>query len=701
MEILVVDDNRATRKMVRFALERRGHRVTEADTAHTATSRVTENVPDLILQDLKLPDADGYTFVNALRSLTGGHVPIVAFSADLVSIASIRSAGFDGAIAKPVQPATLAAQVEAHLRRKTAARGASSPSTSSSARESLHGSLFTAPAAHLAQRCAELTSQLAIVEGMTAAVLEEPDVESLLGELLTAWFNAGGLSGGALYLKAPDGSLSLQCLGDWQRAEGAAPSFFGNEERLQETLSSGREHRLSGAELEFGMSFRDYETHEILLTPVHCGETVYGALAAASPNSTWTAWRSLTRSVARRIAQLSVHERLRREQQIATENARRQAALMTALIQNAPDIIVHLDREGTIQFVNRTISKDACARVVGASFLDFVRPAERARIRGILARVFDGEQVTYEIEASDTGDAPALYSCRMGPVRQNGEVVGAVLVCRDISRQRAIEARLRVSDRLAAIGTLAAGVAHEINTPIQYVANNLDFVVACVKALTSAEPSRLSREFALERLPTALADCEDGVKRVAAITHAMRTFSHPGTHHDQIDLNDCLKATVELTRHEWKEIAEVELDLEPDLPAMTGARAELNQVFLNLVINAGHAVEDARRRDGRAGAIRVRSRLDEDGLLRVEISDNGCGIPEAVRSRVYDLFFTTKEVGRGSGQGLALAHAIIEGHGGTIAFETREGEGTTFVLRLPVDGPVDGPIDLPAEESRS
>lgn len=695
MDILVVDDNRATRKVVRFALERRGHRVTEAQTAAVATNRCAASAPDLILlQDADLPDADSFDLVKSLRGLTGGSVPIVAFSDDIGSVAFLRSAGFDGAIMKPVQPTQLVEQVEAHLLRRHTLTAQGEAAREAAPQPRPRAPLFSvAPAQHLAQRCAELASQLAIVEGMTAAVLEESNVESVLSELLAACFNAGGLSGGALYLSKADGSFEVRYLGAWQRMPRAVEALIGGDHRFQAAMREGRELRLSGNELDAGKCHPlGVDTQEILLTPVRSGETIFGSLLAAPVRPSWMAWESLSRGVAQRIAQLCVHQRMREQQELIAANGRRQAALMAALVDNAPDVIAHLDRDGMIQFVNRPIQKNPNVKVVGRSFISFIREGERERVRNILARVVEhGEPMTYEIEATGTDDAPSWWSCRMGPVRQKGEVVGVVLICRDISMQRTIESRLRVADRLAAIGTLAAGVAHEINTPIQYVANNLDFVSACVKALTETESDGrgMSRAFALERLPGALADCAEGVARVGAITHAMRTFSHPGTRYDQVDVNDGLRATVELTRHQWKEHTSVELALDTELPEIMGSRAELNQVFLNLVVNAGHAIEDARKSDSRPGKIRITSQLDDTHVV-IEISDNGCGIPIAARGRVYDLFFTTKEIGRGSGQGLALAYSIITGHAGTISFATEEGEGTTFTLRLPIDGQPEG-----------
>ena len=272
-----------------------------------------------------------------------------------------------------------------------------------------------------------------------------------------------------------------------------------------------------------------------------------------------------------------------------------------------------------------------------------------------------------------------------------------------------MESQLRLAQKLQSVGQLAAGIAHEINTPMQYVGDSLMFLDDAIQSLLALIASY--RE-ALQRVadpPTAAAlrqieadrdldyvrdnaleactHARDGTARVAHIVAAMKAFSYP----DQRDqrataLRAALENTLIVARNEYRHIADVVTEF-ADVPDVVCHPGELNQVFLNLVVNAAHAIEDVVKQRGGRGTIAIAIRCEDAATVLVTVSDTGAGIPEAIRDRVFDPFFTTKDVGRGTGQGLALARtAIVDRHGGTISFETRPGEGTTFFVRLPIRG---------------
>ncbi len=275
----------------------------------------------------------------------------------------------------------------------------------------------------------------------------------------------------------------------------------------------------------------------------------------------------------------------------------------------------------------------------------------------------------------------------------------------EISGRARVEAELRLAHRLEAVGQLAAGVAHEINTPIQYISDSVRFletafadllpVIAQIAPLartlrangdaasaTALEASWSAADggFAVEQIPPAISRTLAGIERVAAIVRAMKAFSHPGSESRAAsDLNDALRTTLEVCRNEYKYVADIETDLTaiPPVPCRIG---ELNQVFLNLLVNAAHAVAEAGR--GR-GIIRVATRREEDVVV-VSIADSGGGIPAANSERIFDPFFTTKPVGKGTGQGLTLARTIVVKHGGTLTFTSSPQRGTTFEIRLPL-----------------
>jgi two-component system NtrC family sensor kinase len=282
------------------------------------------------------------------------------------------------------------------------------------------------------------------------------------------------------------------------------------------------------------------------------------------------------------------------------------------------------------------------------------------------------------------------------------------------------------SQKLESIGQLAAGIAHEINTPIQYVGDNTRFlrdgVADLLKAIDNCEaliapgaepPARrewadrlsadlkaLDIDFLREELPKAIEQSLDGLGRVTRIVRAMKDFSHPGAEgKEAVDLNHAIESTITVARNEWKYVAELVTDFDPELPLVSCVAGDFNQVILNMVVNAAHAIADVvGKNSGEKGTITIATKRDGD-RAEIRISDTGTGIPEKHRSRVFDHFFTTKEVGKGTGQGLAIAHSVIvENHGGEISFETEAGRGTTFIVRLPVDAEVNANSETSACE---
>jgi two-component system NtrC family sensor kinase len=277
----------------------------------------------------------------------------------------------------------------------------------------------------------------------------------------------------------------------------------------------------------------------------------------------------------------------------------------------------------------------------------------------------------------------------------------------DVTGRRVLEEQLKQAQKLESIGQLAAGLAHEINTPIQYIGDNTNFLRDAFRDLSGvlaayriaggdpvavadaeAQAAAADLDYVLEEAPRALDQTRDGVQQVARIVKAMKEFSHPGTaDKSPVDLNKALETVITVARNEWKYVAEVRTDFDPDLPAIRGLPGELNQVFLNLLVNAAHAVAPADpTAGGGRGVITVTTRK-LGNAVEVRVADNGCGIPDHIRGRVFDPFFTTKPVGQGTGQGLAIAHAVVvKQHDGVITLESEAGKGTTFTVRLPVGG---------------
>lgn len=308
---------------------------------------------------------------------------------------------------------------------------------------------------------------------------------------------------------------------------------------------------------------------------------------------------------------------------------------------------------------------------------------------GIVSLLADDELLEFRVTCS--------------PLSEDGRIVGGVLISLDITEGRRASRATASTSRLASIGQLAAGVAHEINTPVQFVANNNDFLRTSADDLLEAvrRLSTIARTvdaaqveqilddadmaFLVDEIPQALEQSKSGLERVQDIVKAMKTFSHPGTEASYVDLESALRSTIDVSSGEWKQVADAVLDVDPALPAVWAKEGELKQVFLNLVVNAAQAIGE--REGGGHGVIDVSATCESADAVRITVSDDGSGMPEEVRERVFEQFFTTKPVGKGTGQGLSIVHDIVSAHGGTITIESTVGVGTSFVVVLPIGAP--------------
>jgi signal transduction histidine kinase len=283
-------------------------------------------------------------------------------------------------------------------------------------------------------------------------------------------------------------------------------------------------------------------------------------------------------------------------------------------------------------------------------------------------------------------------------------VVGTLV---DIHDARQLQMQAANASKLESIGELAAGIAHEINTPTQYVGDNVRFlgdafatVQKCVDELAklvAQHPEWIGSKSAhgfldaadlpylREEIPKAIHQSMDGIQRIAKIVSAMKEFSHPGQEQTPTDINHAITNTITVATNEWKYVAKVVTDLDASLPLVPVVPGEFNQVILNMVVNAAHAIADSRAKDPTdIGTIRIVTRRLLE-WAEINISDDGCGMPRSVQGKIFDPFFTTKPVGKGTGQGLSIAHnVIVKKHRGSITVVSKSGVGTTFTIRVPL-----------------
>lgn len=332
-----------------------------------------------------------------------------------------------------------------------------------------------------------------------------------------------------------------------------------------------------------------------------------------------------------------------------------------------------------------------------------------------MAALQDGRVHEATASTSQSGES-RHYRVVASPIHAGDGTVSAVIeVVEDITERLRLERELNQAQKLEAVGRLAAGIAHEINTPTQYVGDNIEFLqiayesilevlTACGKILDVAQTDSISQtaldearerteaanlDYLTDQIPKAITQSLEGISRISSIVQAMKEFSHPGTSEKtSVNLNQSIMSTVTVSRNEWKYVAELETDLDESLPLVPCLPGEFNQVILNLIVNAAHAIGDVVG-DGASGKGKITISTRQEGPWAViRVSDTGTGIPDDIRQRIFDPFFTTKGVGRGTGQGLAIARSVVvDKHRGTLSVESDVGKGTTFVIRLPIAPP--------------
>jgi PAS domain S-box-containing protein len=407
----------------------------------------------------------------------------------------------------------------------------------------------------------------------------------------------------------------------------------------------------------------------------------------------------------------------------AEDRLRRSEELFRVITDNAVDLIAIVDRQG-----RRIYNSPSYSSILGYSpeelqskvGFDLVHPEDQMKVAKTAAEsltVGQGKVIEYRVRHRD---GRWLTFESHGAVIRNpdGDIDGLLIVARDITERKnaeldrtLMELQLRQAQKLESIGHLAAGIAHEINTPTQFIGDNTRFLSEAFRDLSDLRRQfrrlldanregrvdgalvsgieetilRIDLAYLESEIPSALQQTLDGVERVAKIVRAMKEFSHPGTEEkSMVDINRAIESTVTVARNAWKYVADLELRLDRSIPAIPCLPGDFNQVILNLVVNSAHAIADVvGENSGRKGRITITTVLGGD-QVEIRISDTGGGIPDHIRDRIFDPFFTTKPVGQGTGQGLAIARsAIVDKHGGTLNYETCMGQGTTFILTLP------------------
>ena len=422
-----------------------------------------------------------------------------------------------------------------------------------------------------------------------------------------------------------------------------------------------------------------------------------------------------TQELQERNKQLEQEMRERKVQEGLLSHARQE---WEHTIDVMPDMIAIVDREHAIVRMNKTMLnqlKQPHKKLVGKKCYHCVHNQESPPDYCPHTKLLqDGKTHRAEIyEEHLGGHCEIIVTPYYDP---DGTLLGSIHITRNINEQKKetwekekLQSQLLHAQKLESVGRLAAGIAHEINTPTQFIGTNIAFLdeaeqdiadfitqiqeiaekapqevnAAIAKALEEMDWDYLSQE-----IPLAINQSYEGVKRVRSIVRAMKEFSHPGNKEKTaLNLNQLINTTVTVARNEWKYVANIELNLDPELPKIPLLADEMGQVVLNMIVNAAHAIAERPEStsEKEKGLISITTQKGKKGV-ELHIRDSGQGIPEEAKPRIFDPFYTTKTVGKGTGQGLTISHDVItEKHDGTITFESEQGKGTHFIITLPLD----------------
>ena len=399
---------------------------------------------------------------------------------------------------------------------------------------------------------------------------------------------------------------------------------------------------------------------------------------------------------------------------------RRSERYYRSLIEHGSDVIVVVDDQQSTTYISPSVQRlfGYNPQVLMHTPLEpYLHPEDQAAVHQAFqqVRTQPGQLHTAEFRVQHQDQSWRIVQATFNNRLHDPAVQGTVLNLQDLTQHKQTQQQLTQAHKMESIGQLAAGVSHEINTPMQFIGDNTVFLQDGFETieqilghydqlLTQVKQGQVERDlldqieasieasdidYIREKTPEALRESLDGVQRVSQIVQAMRVFAHPGS--DQLelaDINQLVESAVTVSRNEWKYVAELELALDPALPKVACLPNDLSRVIVNLVVNAAHAIGTTME-EGQLGRIQLSTQQQEASVL-IAITDSGGGIPEAVQPHVFNPFFTTKEVGKGTGQGLAIAHdVVVNKHKGELYFDTQQGQGTTFYIKLTLGAPSD------------
>ncbi len=668
--VLLVGDRASGHGVAKRALEERGVAVHVAASLVEALSDLSRQTPDVMVVGAVTAES-AFDLVRRIREAAGkAHVALIAVTS-FAPPDPLVAAGFDDVVPPQLDAGTMARVIEAHLPRAQSEVPPPDVTAAARALDQLERQVLLS--ADLARRCALLTAEITILGRISDSVLRGEPICATIQEGLAACCEAGGASMGILYDRSEGKLVPTNAHGETD-VSGRA-SFFGELPVLERIVAAGRLHgfRRARATPEEARVLEAADATSALVAPLTttAGEAGLGAVVIfgrGRPVDADAEWLAFVQGVTRQMAHGIALQRSFAAKAAAERASDASRAEWRALVDSVPDIVMRLDAGGVVELVNRPPPGMAEADVVGRALADLAQPGDRAALAAAITRVAEsGETAHVETDGFGASGKKRVYACTIGRVSQ-GPRPGAVLVARDITQKRATESQLLSADRMASLGTLAAAVAHEINSPLASIIANLDLV--------EHETSTRDWPFTPE-----LRDARQAAERVAAIVHNLEVYSQSDVDDSraEVDLRSCLEASIRLASNEIRHRARLVFDYR-DAPKVLANPSRLSQVFLSILLNAVQAIEPGK---ADANEVRVTLRTAPDGHATVRVGDTGSGIPARIQPLLFVPFVSTRKSGESSGLSLAIAQRVVTSIGGRIEWKTEAGRGTEITISLP------------------
>lgn len=681
--LLIVDDDAVQLKLIRIHLVQLGYKVMVASNASEALRVARQRLPELIVSDVLMPEVDGFQLCfEVRRDPELRRIPVVLLSAHYRADADTELSQRVGANELVMRTPMLEGLGPAISRALES--GAPAASAEPSERVQLEHARAVirqldrqlALTEGLTRRSALLAAQLALLGGIADALTRRSEIQAVLRDVLAATLDAAAISKGALFLKADDGNLSIEhTIGFSLGEEASLRRFFGQPELLEQAIaqrvpvsipSPGIDERVTTSILAAANAV----TAEIV--PLVSAERTHGAIVLAARHTDLTSEDAVifARAIGSQVVQA-----LELDDSFAKLTA--SELRYRTLMEHASDAIAILTPQGIIRETNRRTETTlglSRGQMIGRHIADFSAPgAETDNVQSYSRTVAAGSGRTPPVAIRRSDGSVVLMEFSNTSIDLAGEPL-VLAIGRDVTEQVRANAQLIASDRMACIGTMAAGVAHEINNPLAAISANLDLAVREVadlrQNLDQANPNELEEE---------IRDAREAADRVREIVRDLKIFSRSADERrEPVDVHRVLDSSLRIAWNEIRHRAQLVKDY-GDIPQVLADDSRLGQVFLNLAVNAAQAIEE-----GHADANELRVRTRRDGAeVVVEVADTGSGMSEETLRKLFTPFFTTKPVGFGTGLGLPICERIVSGFGGRIEVSSELGKGSTFRVRLP------------------